>query len=326
MKQSRMKIWAIVALVCCVCVSVVALSACEGVPDPQNITMVAPDGAPALAMAQLVKNATVGGKTVQCSVYPADQIGARAMQSDLAILPSNLAAKIASQNKDYCVLGIVTSGNLYMVGTDNAVQSLQDLDGQSVVSIGQGSVPDLIFRTLLQEQGLTDRVQVSYVTQGSEAIAQLAKAKQEGKRLYAILGEPAVTMAMQKGFARVLDLQTLWQAHTQSDQVGYAQAVLMARKSLCADREWVAALQAVMANNATYMLENTQEALQNLHNLYPQTTLPTQMQADTIQRCNLNYLSLPDNRDMLEKTLQAIYALAPQAIGGAMPSDDFYFA
>ena len=138
-----------IALLCSV-----MLTACAG-GDDSTYTLVAPDGAPALAIANLSER--LGQIKLAKKVVAPSLIQDEALREgvDMAIVPANQAAKICNANGEYKMLATVTNGNLYVTSSIHAeVSGLRDLVGKMVYSIGQSSVPDIIFKSLLIGEGI----------------------------------------------------------------------------------------------------------------------------------------------------------------------------
>ncbi len=142
-----------IALLCSV-----MLTACAG-GDDSTYTLVAPDGAPALAIANLSERLDFDGGQIKLAkkVVAPSLIQDEALREgvDMAIVPANQAAKICNANGEYKMLATVTNGNLYVTSSIHAeVSGLRDLVGKMVYSIGQSSVPDIIFKSLLIGEGI----------------------------------------------------------------------------------------------------------------------------------------------------------------------------
>ena len=134
-----------------------------------KITVYAPDGAPALAIAKFINdNYDFGtGLTVEYNVVSSGEIGSVLLQGkgDIVIIPVNAATKLYryastfSQSVDlgkYMMAGVVTHGNLYIVSDERI--SLADLKDKTVGVIGMGLVPDLTFKAVLKKNGLTSDI------------------------------------------------------------------------------------------------------------------------------------------------------------------------
>ncbi|MDE5756463.1 MAG: hypothetical protein K2I23_05165 [Clostridia bacterium] len=312
----------------------------EGVTQ-LSYTIVAPDGAPALAIANLASSISTDEKqyTVNKKVVASSTIGAEAVKSDvdMAIVPANLASKIFNTSGGYKILAVVTNGNLYMTSSIPCdVTSLQDLKGKMVYSIGQSSVPDMIFQTLLNNAGMQyavgetpsdGKVTIKYCLDGSEVISQLALSKAKNQLAFGIYGEPAVTNSKAKGFEEVFDLQSLWAENQEGNQSGYAQAVLIARDKVCEDSAFIAKLLEAFTANQNSILQEPAKAVENIKAIYPQSALQTNMTAQVIGRCNIKTVKIDvEGRTYYENTLKAVMNINANLIGGKLPSDDFYIA
>lgn len=333
-------------------VGVCSLVACNNTPSEGNnspsgdvkqvkYTLVAPDGAPALSIANLASSISTAEKqyAVNRKVVSSSTISAEAVKNDvdMAIVPANLAAKIFNTSGGYKMLAVVTNGNLYVTSSIlSQVYTLQDLKGKMVYSIGQSSVPDMIFQTLLKKAGIAyevgetpvvGKVTIKYSLDGSEVISQLALAKAKGQLAFGIYAEPAVTNSKAKGFEEVFDLQSLWAQSGYDGRIGYAQAVLIARDRVCEDNEFVAKLIDSFISNESVILQDPAKAVQNIKAIYPQSALQVNMTSQVIGRCNINTVKADTaGRVYYENTLKAVLAINANLIGGKLPSDDFYIA
>lgn len=341
MKKTFLVAMMIVAML----VSVLAFAACNEKRNEPNVdveyTLVAPDGAPALAIANLpthyLIDETVYG--VNKKVVNPLTLQTEAVQKDvdMAIVPANLAATIFNKSGGYKVLAVVTDGNLYMTSSIRCeVSSLRDLESKIVYSIGQNQVPDMIFRTLLANAGLKyevgeeakdGRVTVKYCGDGQEVIGKLGAAKSKGKLAFGIYGEPAVNASKAKGFEEVFDLQSLWAQAESNGAKGYAQAVLIARDKVCEDSAFAAKLMEAFTANDSAILQDASQAIKNIKDIYPQSSLQDNMTAEVIGRCNIKTVRIDaENRAFYENTLKAVMNINANLIGGKLPSDDFYIA
>ncbi|MGN1041073.1 MAG: hypothetical protein ACI4QL_06575, partial [Candidatus Fimimonas sp.] len=138
----------IVAALLCVCVTCVLLCF-FGCAQTETITCYVPDGAPALAVANIMEQGRVGNVTTEVVVTTGEETSAKCVsgEADLAILPTNAAVKICSTRDDYCIFSVNVYGLLYVVGNAQ-VESLQQLKGNVVYSIGLGNTPEFVFKKI----------------------------------------------------------------------------------------------------------------------------------------------------------------------------------
>lgn len=303
-----------------------------------NYTFVAPDGAPALAIAGLSDSITTDTDTYKLNmkVVSSTSIGTEALKSDIAIVPANMAAKLYNGGNDIRLLSVVTNGNLFLMSSgETEMTDLEALKGRMVYSIGQGSVPDMIFQSLLRsndivykqgEYAVAGMVVIKYFLNGNEVINQMALAQKSGNIVYGMLAEPAVTMAKGKGFFEVMDMQSLWAESAQSEYQGYAQAVLIAKASVCEDKQFIAKLLDAVSANAKSVAEDPEKAVLAIKELYPQTTLQNGMTKEVVKRCNIAAVTMPSGKAYYEQMLETVMKINDSIIGGKLPDDNFYYA
>lgn len=333
------KLFAVALCFAIVCALAVSFAACDK-DESDGYTLVAPDGAPALAAVNIIDEIQQNGafgKLDGVEIVVANTIAAKALDADFAIVPANLAANLYNKGQDIRLLATVTQGNLYVMGVNSQVKTLSDLVGKVVYSIGQGSVPDFIFQTLLVNAGIVyeqgdkaaeGKVVIKYVNDGSGVMSELANAKQNGKEAVGVIAEPAASNAVAKtGAVELFDLQKLWKEYAGSETLGYPQAVLIAKAEVCEkDPEFVAELIAKMKDNADFVLENSDKVDDILKKAYESTTLGNDMSADTLARCNCKLIEIGEAKDDYVAMLQAIEKINPTVIGGKLPDDALYYA
>lgn len=155
--------------------------------EPVVLSVLAPRGATALAMIPVLKDesATVtfvdGTDVIQAAfVNPTPEY-------NVLVAPTNLGVKLANGDKTkYRMLGVLTWGNLYLVGSD---EELLQQDGQ-LAAFGEGAVPGLVFEATNPEIKST----VTYYNGVADAQAALIS----GNANVALLAEPAATATIAK--------------------------------------------------------------------------------------------------------------------------------
>ena len=336
-----------VAVVAIVALSVAGVAACTDPIADGEYVIVAPDGAPALAVAGLAGEAFKYSETVSvgAEIVASSEIATRAAASDMAIVPANVAANLFNKGTDIKVIATVTHGNLYMVGLADtpAVTDLTSLKGQIVASIGQNSVPDSLFKAMLTKAGVEyivagdpanvtateGKVTLIYGANGSE-VMPLVKT---GKAAYGIIGEPAVsTGAKNNGLVEKASLQELWN-EANGTTGGYSQAVLIMKSSLAEDTAFVNALLDRLSEDVAAMTkdnEGAQAAAANIKGVYKSTSLPAAITADIIKRSSVNITSVATESGLKELTdmLTTVEGVNAASIGGKVPASGsgFYFA
>ncbi len=124
----------------------------------ESYTFMAPDGAPALAIAKLIyDNDNLGtGKSVNYSVLSSTLVmpNLSSGSADIIVAPVNAASMRYNTNgNEYVMVAVITHGNFYIISTTEI--SVNDLKDKQVAVPNQGAVPDWTFKMVLEKFNLT---------------------------------------------------------------------------------------------------------------------------------------------------------------------------
>ncbi len=124
-------------------------------------------------------------------------------RGDIYILPVNVGAKLYKKGADIRFLGTTSVGLLSLLSSE--ADALGELEGKKLYIGGQGSSPDVITRTILEERG----IEADILYRSSPEIAKLLIT---GRIKNAVLPEPLATMVLAKNpnIQRVEELKDLW--------------------------------------------------------------------------------------------------------------------
>ena len=125
--------------------------------DESEITVYAPDGAPALSLVKAIDELegydfNITSADVIQTVVTGDK------KADICVLPVNLASKLLSDGKDYKMLGAITHGNFYFISSTNEVvnaQSAESLIGKTVGVVQLASIAGLSLKASLLDLGIS---------------------------------------------------------------------------------------------------------------------------------------------------------------------------
>ena len=241
---------------------------------------------------------------------------------DAACVPANLASVLYNKTGGEIVtLGINTLGVIYVVDKGDSVQSLADLKGKTVVSAGKGSVPEYAFRYVLTQNGIDpDKdLTIEWKSEQAECVAALASGAAE----IAVMPQPYVTVAQGKveGLRVALSLTEEWEKLDNGSAM--LTGVVVARKSFI--EEHPAAIEAFMSDYAAsveWVNTNTADAAALIGNY---GIVAAAVAEKALPYCNIVCITGTQMQEMLSGYLAALAEQAPQAVGGAVPADDFYF-
>ncbi|MDE6293949.1 MAG: ABC transporter substrate-binding protein [Clostridiales bacterium] len=317
------------------CAAALPLTACGNDEGDETIHVYMPDGAPAIALASLMDGGYSG---FDFTVVPSNEIGGVVSNgtADMAIMPIDAAANLYNGGKDIVMLSVNTHGNLYMVGkTEDA--TFADLEGKRLGVIGQGSVPDNTLRILLNKENISyqisedeieDKIAVTYAD--ASTLIPLFK---QGKLDYILLGEPAVTNAINAtkdiGGKIAMDMQEQWKLAFGGS---FPQACLIAKGSVIDNRKAdVNKFLTALKESDGWAEQNPDKALKAVENNMKtgnQTTLKA-LTEDIIKRCNIKTVAADDIREDCDTYFQKLRTLRADALDtpvlAKVPDLDFYY-
>ncbi len=319
------------------CVSTLSFVACgENSADPDTLSVYAPDGAPALSIAKFIADEeNFGDYSVSYNIVAATDIGGvmQRGEGDVVIIPVNAASKLykANASDPYVMASVVTHGNLYLVSKSEI--TLTDLKGKVVGVIGQGNVPDLTLRAVLDANGITYRtgdaptegeVTLNYFGQATDLMPMLKQNKVD----VGLLPEPAATKlqtSVATDYKFRLDLQKLYAPETEV----YPQAVLMVKKSVAKNHSGVIAkLKEKFADNLSWVKANTSDAVTAVNAKIKDGVTPSLVAAniteDVVNNCKIYWQDASAAKSEVIVYLQAIKGVEDKS--AVIPSDDFFLA
>ncbi|MDE6597548.1 MAG: ABC transporter substrate-binding protein [Clostridia bacterium] len=247
------------ALLCAIVLaaSAVGISACnEG--KSGAITVYVPDGAPALAIAQLMCYNADFGKDVEYHVVSSEEItshvtyGDMAKNADLCVLPVNAASKLLGNGEKYKMLGTVTHGNLYLVSATYKakIEVATELSGKKVGVVNMAAFPGAVTKLLI------NKYSVEGVTLEGVAATQVTGV--DSQYDYFVIPEPAATTRINNANLNLKLAGSMQQLYGEG---GYPQAVLVAKNSLIeSEPEFIAQFMGAMESAANWLTQDSVSA------------------------------------------------------------------
>ena len=320
--------------------SLAAFAACSKKQDDTEIRIAALKGPTAMGLVKLMKDndETIGALLSSAKPYEgevgnlytftlagsADEVTPALIKGDLdmACVPANLAAVLYGKtNGAVEVLAVNTLGVLYIVENGDAVQSMADLKGQTIVAAGKGSTPEYALRYLLTENGIDpdNDVTIDWKSEHSECVASLAS----GAATIAMLPQPFVTVAQTKieGLRMALDLTAEWDKLDNGS--GLITGVIVARRDVVeANPGAVDSFLQNYAASVEWVNGNTAEAAALVGEY---GIVDAAVAEKALPYCNIVCLTGGEMKDKLSGYLKVLSEAEPSSVGGTLPGDDFYY-
>ena len=241
---------------------------------------------------------------------------------DAVCIPANLAAVLYNRTQGgVATLGINTLGVLYIVENGNAVNSIADLAGKTIAASGKNGVPEYALRYLLEENGLDPDgdVIIDWKSEHSECVSALAT----GAATVALLPQPFVTVAQSRlpELREALDLTEEWAA------LDNGSALITGVTA--ADGEFIEAhpqaVETFLEDYAASVEKVNGDPAAAAARIGELEIFEAPVAEKALPRCNIVCLTGREMAEKLSGYLQVLFEADPEAVGGAMPGEEFYF-
>jgi len=297
----------------------ILLAGCQSASnDSENrqVQVVAPHGNTSYALTYLMANEPdFAGADLNFEIAPnAEALAARVMEGvDIAIVPVNMAASLYNRDAGYVVAGVATWGNLFVLTTDDSINSWDDLTETQVYGFGRGLVPGATFQYLLARNNVD--IEVEFLSSPGE----VAQALIGGVAETVLLADEKVTQVLDQSDARViLDLNSEWGPN------GYPQAVIIVSKDLIDhDAELVRELLAEMEFSMNWANEHPEQL--GILSAELDEAADAMLVQNSIQRLNIRFTAANAAQGQILDFLEALYGMNPELVGGTVPSHDFFY-
>ena len=327
----------------------------NGAPESSVFTVYAPDGAPALALANAIDKSTDGSFEfhIVASGTITAQVTGESPAADFCVLPVNAAAKLLGTGETYRMLGTVTNGNMYFLTTgDNAQLTTDSLDvlvGKTVGVVQLNNVPGLTFQTVLKANKLDYQILSSETTEAADKVNlqpiqdAATGVTPAGGCDYYLCPEPAATSKLNatassaNPFKLAGSLQALYGDGTgypqalYGDGTGYPQAVLVAKTSVIGDAYGAAMVEDMMEymeGSAQFLAEaDPSEVVALLADKYTQGMTPSlnanNLNSTVIANCSVRFTAAQACKERVNAFLAELIAISPDFTSAV--SDAFYY-
>lgn len=196
------------------------------VKEETQLNILVPMGAPSIAVIPILKedihsvNLVSGSDPLQAALISPNP------EYDIIIAPVNLGASLISKNSSqYRLWGVVTWGNLYIVGENEEVLNEEGM----LALFGENAVPQKIFDSVKSKMDL--RLTPAYFPSVNDAQAQLLTQKVRAAMLAQPLAAATIAKAKEGGkeLKIIANLQALWKDSTGTEN--YPQAAIFVLES-----------------------------------------------------------------------------------------------
>ena len=270
-------------------VMILTITGCSSSKEDDTIKILCPTGAPSLSLVSVYEDVTAEGKID--FVDGSDQLVAELSKEDseynIIVAPINVGAKlISTKQTNYKMAGVLTWGNLYLVGTSkDALKQTGE-----IALFGEGAVPGMIYNTVKIDTTLTP----SYYNSATLVQQQLLSSKAS----VGMLAEPLATATIAKAKENGLSLSIIKDLQEEYGKDGYPQATIFVKEGTNCDN----LLEKIndFTNNGYKDLDKYLEKLGTDTLGLPAAAIVEK----TIERQNLHYTAINDCQDQVKDFLK----------------------
>ena len=294
-------------------------SSSSTIVDDYKLSVVAPTGAPAVALANIAIN-----DKEQYSYIDAGTIGAQftAAEKDIIVAPVNTGAKLYKEGKSTYRLGaVLTCGNIYVATQRTDIETVSDLSGKEIVLFGEATINYPIAKYALEQNGVTNATYTASTT--AQATKDLLV---ENPNAIVVTAEPALTVVtnqlkQQGKTVKSFSIQELYKNATGSD---YTQAALFIKYyTIIYHKSAVDKFLEEVKASCDLFTTNLDKAADNvIEAAIPGVPAAKPVLLTTLPKCSIKYVSALDAKSALEKTARVDL----DKFGGAVPENEFYYS
>jgi len=241
---------------------------------------------------------------------------------DVAAIPANLSSILYNKMEgNIKVAALNTLGVLYIVENGNQLSSIEDLRGKTIYSTGKGTTPEHVLNYILASNSLEvgKDVNIEFKTEATEVANILATQE----NTIALLPQPFITASQGKNdkIKTVFSIEDEWaKINKNSSQVT---GVLVARKEFIEENKVAFDLFLEEYNaSVEYVNSNEKDAGVLIGEL---GIVPAPIAEKAIPLCNIVFITEDDMEQKLSSYLEVLYNSDPQAVGGKLPDEGFYY-
>ncbi|MGL5786443.1 MAG: hypothetical protein ACRCX4_06495 [Bacteroidales bacterium] len=211
---------------------------------------------------------------------------------DIAVVPTTMAANLYNKGVDYVPLACVVWGNIYLVSSNDSIQTTSQLYDKEMYIFGKGLQPDLLAQIRFNPY----HVRYNYKYDSHIALSNAVAA---GIVDLAILPEPFTSRALQANpHVKIID-----EVNFLHNGERIPQSLVMIKRSL---------------------LPYKQEIGDYIKAVLEASVLKNSEPATTVKRCNIEYKSIEECADQVHYYFSSIFGYNPKLIGDKFPDQDFY--
>ncbi len=293
----------------------------------KEVKVVSTNALPSIVMSKLAKeedNIEKGYKTTyKFEKEEQTKISLGNEEYEIAILPTDICAKVYNKNKNYQIHASIGEGSQYLITTDESVTGFNEtLENKEVGIVREGSMIDTTVKSLLNQNNVDNtKVKYKYANTIPELVTKLAV----GQIRTGIVPETFLVDLLTKNSGyKVLESSNEAYKKAFDTEYGYSEFSVIIRSDFAKGNE----------DYIEKFLQKIQQSVDFVNNeplqagAYGQEfeiPIKPQLMSRAVHRCNLKYSSVDELKESYNRFFNILYNYNNEAVGGTVPDESIYY-
>lgn len=242
---------------------------------------------------------------------------------DMAVIPTDMAARVYNKNSNYQICSSVGNGSYYLVTSDKSITGFNStLINKEVSVIKENSMTDIISKSILRKNNTDEsKVKFNYVNNEPELVTSLAL----GKIRTGIVPETSLTTLLYKHSGLKI-LSSTNKAYEKAFNIkgGYSQFSVIVKKDFAKENtEFVKEFLSSLKSSIDFVNNNPLQAGAYGESL--NMPIKPQVLSKAIKRSNLKYIPVNKFKNNYQELFKILYNYNKETVGGAVINESIYY-
>lgn len=243
-------------------------------------------------------------------------------QIDIALVPTDMAAKVYNKNSSYQICASIGQGSYYLVTSDPEVRGFNStLINKQIAIAGENSMTDNIVKAILKKNNIDETlVKFKY----TNTVPELVKTLTLGEIYTGIVPETSLTSLLYKHSGlKILASTNDAYENTFDISEGYPQFSVIVRKDFAKNnKEYVNKFLSKVKESIEFVNNNPLQA--GAYGEELKIPIKPQILSKAIKRCNLKFIEIDKFKQNYEYFFDILYNYNNEAVGGTVPDESIY--
>lgn len=285
------------------------------------------NGLPAISICKLIKEEENIKSSYKTS-YTIESNDKKLIESlnkkevDIALVPTDMAAKVYNKNSSYQICASIGQGSYYLVTSDPEVRGFNStLINKEIAIAGESSMTDNIVKAILKKNNIDETlVKFKY----TNTVPELVKTLTLGEIYTGIVPETSLTSLLYKHSGlKILASTNDAYENTFDISEGYPQFSVIVRKDFAKNnKEYVNKFLSKVKESIEFVNNNPLQA--GAYGEELKIPIKPQILSKAIKRCNLKFIEIDKFKQNYKYFFDILYNYNNEAVGGTVPDESIY--